>query len=421
MEFDIVDRHVRCTVPSLLVYGILRMELEPLAPRPAKRRVAALVTEYRHNSHADIILSRIFQTDTLDGRGRDSRLEVVSLYTDQRPAGDTSRFLAASHGFRVSETIDDALTLGTGALAVDGVLLIAEHGNYERTATGNIAYPKRRFWEETLAVFRKCGRSVPVFIDKHLADNWADAKFIYDTAREVGAPLMAGSSLPVTWRRPAADVGRGAKLEEIVAITFHTTDAYGFHALELAQALAEQRAGGETGILAAQAVLGDDVWRALGTEFPGRRRSHGAGSPTAPRPAERPAIIDRDLFRDAWRRLSTPALLAGRARHEGAGAQDLPTRVRRRTPAEPRRAERRRERVVRGLARRPGAFPIRALLDAGRPPRNALHVPAAGHRGDDAHGSTDLERRANAAHERSAGRLADLAIEGWAPGSRRRT
>jgi hypothetical protein len=82
---------------------------------------------------------------------------------------------------------------------------------------------------------------VPVFIDKHLADNWTDAKYIYDTAQALGVPLMAGSSIPTTWRRPAADVARGAPLSELVAITFHTTDAYGFHALEFAQALAEQR------------------------------------------------------------------------------------------------------------------------------------------------------------------------------------
>ena len=90
------------------------------------KRVAAIVTEYRHNSHADVIVSRLLQTDTLDGKGKDSPLKLVSLYTDQRPANDLSRLLAASHRFRLSETIEDALTLGTGRLAVDGVLLIAD-------------------------------------------------------------------------------------------------------------------------------------------------------------------------------------------------------------------------------------------------------------------------------------------------------
>src|SRR5437867_3695855 len=117
------------------------------------KNVAAIVTIYRHNSHADVIVSRLLQTDTLDGKGKNSPLKLASLYTDQRPADDMSRPLAASHGFRISQTIEDALTLGTGRLAVDGVLLIAEHGDYLKSATGNVQYPKRRFWEETLKVF----------------------------------------------------------------------------------------------------------------------------------------------------------------------------------------------------------------------------------------------------------------------------
>ena len=65
---------------------------------------------------------------------------------------------------------------------------------------------------------------------------------------------MAGSSVPGTWRRPPADVKRGARLREIVAITYHITEHYGFHALEIVQALAEQRQGGETGIKAVQTL-----------------------------------------------------------------------------------------------------------------------------------------------------------------------
>jgi hypothetical protein len=248
-----------------------------------RKHVAALVTEYRHNSHADVIVSRLLQTDTLDGKGKDSPLELVSLYTDQRPANDISRLLAASHRFRSSETIEDALTSGTGQLAVDGVLLVAEHGQYPKSATGNTQYPKRRFWDETVRVFRASGRVVPVFIDKHLADNWTDAKAIYDTAQEMKIPLMAGSSLPTSWRKPPADVARGAALSEIVTITYGSSDAYAFHALEFTQALAEQRRGGETGIKAVRALGGDAVWKAFDDR-----------------------LFDVELFDAAWQRLPNP-------------------------------------------------------------------------------------------------------------------
>jgi hypothetical protein len=117
-------------------------------------------------------------------------------------------------------------------------------------------------FEEIAKVFREHGRAVPVFLDKHLADNWADAKWIYDTARELKVPMMAGSSLPVLWRYPPVDVTRDAKLKEIVAISYHTLDAYGFHALEMVQCLAERRQGGETGVKSVQCLVGQAVWDA---------------------------------------------------------------------------------------------------------------------------------------------------------------
>ncbi len=247
---------------------------------PEQKRVAAVVTVYHHNSHADVIVSRLLLTDMLDGTGRDSPLKLVSLYTDQRPASDISRLLAASQRFPIYSNVGDTLTLGTGKLAVDGVLLVAEHGDYPASPTGNHQYPKRRLWDEILKVFRSSGRVVPVFIDKHLADNWEDARYIYDTARELKVPLMAGSSVPGTWRKPAADVARGARLSQIVALTFHTTDAYGFHALEAVQALAEQRHGGETGIRAVECRTGDAVWQAQDEK-----------------------LFDPELFEAAWKRL----------------------------------------------------------------------------------------------------------------------
>jgi hypothetical protein len=251
----------RVLVTSAMLPILLLAPAAVAEEKNAAPRVAAVVTEYRHNSHADVIVSRLLQTETLDGQGRRPELDLVSLYTDQVPQNDTSRKLAAEHGFPIYEKVSEALTLG-GELAVDGVLLVAEHGDYPKSDTGGTVYPKRRLFEETAKVFEQSGRSVPVFIDKHLADNWTDAKWIYDTARRLEAPLMAGSSLPVLWRYPPRDVERGAKLKEIVAVSYHTLDAYGFHALEMVQCLVERRAGGETGVAAVQCLEGDAVWEA---------------------------------------------------------------------------------------------------------------------------------------------------------------
>jgi predicted dehydrogenase len=114
-----------------------------------------------------------------------------------------------------------------------------------------------------LQVFRQSGRVVPVFVDKHLADNWEDAKHIFDTARELGIPLMAGSSVPGSWRLPPVDLARGEALDGIVVVTYGSTDHYGFHALECLQAVVEQRQGGETGVRAVRSLSGSAMWKAL--------------------------------------------------------------------------------------------------------------------------------------------------------------
>jgi uncharacterized repeat protein (TIGR03806 family) len=237
--------------------------LHAVRPAPPKMpTVAVITTVWTHNSHADIIAARMLESHTLDGKGEWPRLKLASLYVDQTPAGDKSRDLAARHGFRLSSSVADALTLGTNKLAVDGVLLIAEHGDYPDSEIGSTRYPKRRLFDELVRVFENSGRSVPVFFDKHLADNFDDARVIYDAASRLKIPMMAGSSLPGLWRYPPIDLPHGAAVKEIVATSYHRLDAYGFHALELVQCLAEQRLGGETGIRQVRCLEGDAVWDA---------------------------------------------------------------------------------------------------------------------------------------------------------------
>ncbi len=228
----------------------------------AQPRVAGITTVYHHNSHADVILSRLTQTDTLDFKGQVLPVKLVSLYVDQFPANDIGRQIATNYNIPIFDRVGQALTLGGDKLAVDGVFLVAEHGKYKKSATGQTVFPKRRLFEQVVKVFEASGRVVPVFSDKHLADNWTDAKWIYDQAKRLKIPMMAGSSIPVLWRYPTVDVKRGAKLKEILAVSYHTLDAYGFHAVEGVQALAERRAGGETGVASVRTLVGDAVWEA---------------------------------------------------------------------------------------------------------------------------------------------------------------
>src|SRR5262249_38067510 len=131
--------------------------------------------------------------------------EIASLFIEQTPEADLGKAKAKRHGVRLSPTIADALTLGTDELAVDAVLLIAEHGEYPTNEKLQKLYPRGRFFREVLKVIERSGRPVPVFIDKHLSYDRAEARTMADEAKRLGVPLMAGSSLPVTWRFPAVE------------------------------------------------------------------------------------------------------------------------------------------------------------------------------------------------------------------------
>lgn len=244
---------------AVLDGGVAGAAFASAATRPRKK-IAAIVTHYTRNSHADVFASRIFQTDTLDGKGRRPDLELASVFMDQCPENDIGRGLAREHGFRLCGTVAEAVTLGGREPAVDGVLLVGEHGDYPSSPTGQTMYPRRRFFEEVVAVFRRSGRSVPVFNDKHLSWNWADAKWMYDASRELGFAMMAGSSIPVTWRRPPVEVKAGADIREAFGLSYGPLEGYGHHALEGLQCIVERRRGGETGVAAVQLIEGPEVW-----------------------------------------------------------------------------------------------------------------------------------------------------------------
>ena len=149
-----------------------------------------------------------------------------------------------------------------GKLAVEGVLLIGEHGNYPRNDKGQILYPRLEMMEQIVAVFRKAGRSVPVFNDKHLSYTFAKAEKMIGWSEELKFPLMAGSSLPVTWRRPELELRLDAPIEEGLVACYGPLEVYGFHGLEALQVMMERRKGGESGVKAVTCLTGKDVWKA---------------------------------------------------------------------------------------------------------------------------------------------------------------
>ncbi len=229
-----------------------------------RKKIAAIITTYFPASHADVIITKFLKGFPTDDGLISPSVDIVSMYMDQIHENDIGIKLANQHSVPIYPSIRKALTLDSGELAVDGVILIGEHGDYPLDEKGRQLYPRRHFMEQICGVFANTGRSVPVYCDKHLSYNWLDAKWMYDRAKSLNVPFMAGSSLPLGWRKPWLEYPLDTPIEEAISIAYGGIESYGFHALELLQCMVERRSDGETGIKAVQCLEGDDVWKASG-------------------------------------------------------------------------------------------------------------------------------------------------------------
>ncbi|MCL4851480.1 MAG: hypothetical protein KJZ78_08850 [Bryobacteraceae bacterium] len=226
------------------------------------KRIAVVGSIYRYLSHVQHIADRFLVGYPYGGVWHRPDMKVVSLYIDQKPEGDLSEKRASEFGFKVYPSIAEALRCGGNSLAVDAVLLIVEHGNYPRNEKGQVLYPRHEFFQQCVEVFEKDGRAVPVYNDKHLSWSFEKAKWMVDAAKRLKFPLLAGSSLPVTWRLPDIELPYNCEIEDALMVGVGGSDPMDYHALEAMQCMIERRKGGETGVRSVQMIEGDAVWKA---------------------------------------------------------------------------------------------------------------------------------------------------------------
>lgn len=226
-------------------------------------RIAFLGTVVRLHSHAQHFLDRLTIGYSWNGEWVKPVIDIASVYVDQFPDGDLARDHVEKRQLKLCKSVREALTDSSGKLAVDGVVIIAEHGKYPVNEKGQTRYPRYEWFKECVKVFEESKRSVPIFNDKHLSTNWEECVEMVEDSRRLGFAMMAGSSLPVTWRLPMIDLPLDTPLSESVCVAYGGVDSYDFHALETAQCMSERRRGGEKGIQSVHALRGKMLWAEL--------------------------------------------------------------------------------------------------------------------------------------------------------------
>lgn len=225
-------------------------------------RVACIVTYWAApGSHADWIITKLLDGYWWKGAHTPSRVEVVSAYIHQLEESSLGQKVCKSNNIPIYKTVSEALTPGGKALAVDGVVIVGEHGVYHDNLMGQKYYPRWWLYQQVIRVFEQSRRSVPVFNDKHLSTNWNEAKWMFDKSRELDFPLYGGSSIPFYYRKPEIELDLNTPLKASVVAGGSRDEGGLFHAVDVLQAFVERRKGGEAGIEAVQCIHGPDVWK----------------------------------------------------------------------------------------------------------------------------------------------------------------
>ncbi|WP_257656826.1 hypothetical protein [Parapedobacter lycopersici] len=233
-------------------------------PRTAQQRprIAFLASYWAATrSHADWIVTKLLDGYWWEGAHKESRVEVVSVYIHQLDESQLGQKICKAKGIPIFNTVGEAITLGGEELAVDGVVIVAEHGNYRKDLQGHWLLPRWWIYSQVIKVFEQSKRSVPVFNDKHLSYNWNEAKWMFDKSRELNFPLTGGSSIPVYYREPEVELPSDTPIKHSVMLGGTADEGAIFHAIDVLQSFVERRKGGETGVRSVQSIQGSEAWK----------------------------------------------------------------------------------------------------------------------------------------------------------------
>src|ERR1700761_5508221 len=231
------------------------------ATAPQNRpRIACLVSYWGlPTSHADWIVNKLLDGYWWHGAHTPSRVDVVSVYIHQFDTSLLGQKVCKAKNIPIYKTVEEAVTLGGSGLAVDGVVIVCEHGNYPTDLKGHWLLPRWWIYQQVIRVFEQSKRSVPVFNDKHLSYNWDDAKWMFDKSRELNFPLSGGSSIPAYFRKPEIELAIDTPMKNSIVLGGTADEGATFHCVDVLQAFVDRRRGGEPVVRSVQSIRGRDV------------------------------------------------------------------------------------------------------------------------------------------------------------------
>lgn len=224
-------------------------------------RIAALVSYWAApRSHADWILAKLMDGYWWQGKHTPSRVDIVSVYINQFETSGLGQKICKAKNIPIYKSVAEAVSLGGKDLAVDGVVIIAEHGDYPTNLKGQWLLPRWWIYQQVMRVFESSKRSVPVFNDKHFSYSWDEAKWMFDKSRELNFPLTGGSSIPTYYRTPSIDIANDTPIRSSIVVGDTADEGALFHSVDVLQAFVERRKGGESGVKAVQSIRGPETW-----------------------------------------------------------------------------------------------------------------------------------------------------------------
>ena len=253
----------------------------PVVPNASttREKFAAITSAFTMRSTADNIVTRLLQGYWIGNDYHEPQCDVISLYEDRKETTSLGPRMSEVYGITLAHSVSDALTLSRGSLAIDGVVIACDDEYADAAVARSSRDLKFRLFEQVVEVFRKCGRSVPVFCAGRLAAGWDQAKQMQQWSKELSFPLMSGTSTSVTFRRPDLDyplphdfddasLGDRAHHDFPLGVDFDeglvvcpSGPSAVFCSFEILQAFLERRRTGETGIRSLECLVDEAVWK----------------------------------------------------------------------------------------------------------------------------------------------------------------